>query len=160
MVYSYRTSKLPPEYGFQDYSGVVRQHALHAGEENGKFDEVLRRYAVYCEKTEKILGKLKGMMIMATIRVIVAKGVVIGKSMEQKSQSCFSSGLASEIIVQCRRLIKDFPNNHRHHQIKGLNFVASVEFRQAILINSGFHPAHHYFWNLLEECRKVVELSS
>ena len=51
---------------------------LRAGEESGKFDEVLRRYAIYCEKQEKILGKLKGAMVMPTILIVVATGVVIG----------------------------------------------------------------------------------
>jgi len=51
---------------------------LRAGEESGKFDEVLRRYAIYCEKQEKIMGKLKGAMVMPVILVAVATIVVIG----------------------------------------------------------------------------------
>ena len=51
---------------------------LRAGEESGQFEEILRRYAIYCEKQEKIVGKLKGAMIMPAILILVASGVVTG----------------------------------------------------------------------------------
>lgn len=51
---------------------------LRAGEESGQFEEILRRYAIYCEKKEKITGKLKGAMIMPCILIVVATLVVIG----------------------------------------------------------------------------------
>ncbi|MFZ4773722.1 MAG: type II secretion system F family protein [Terrimicrobiaceae bacterium] len=70
------------------FSEAVAQHPkvfpglfvnmLRAGEESGKLDEVLRRYAIYCEKQDKIVGKLKGAMIMPVILILVASGVVTG----------------------------------------------------------------------------------
>ncbi|MFZ2957070.1 MAG: tetratricopeptide repeat protein [Candidatus Ozemobacteraceae bacterium] len=51
--------------------------------------------------------------------------------MEQKSQSYFSSGLADEIIVQCRKLIKDSPNNPRLHQTMGAAYEIKGDFLSA-----------------------------
>lgn len=56
----------------------------------------------------------------------------MSSSMEQKSQSYFSSGLADEIIVQCRKLIKDSPNNPRLHQTMGAAYEIKGDFLSAL----------------------------
>jgi len=52
--------------------------------------------------------------------------------MEQKSQSYFSSGLVDEIIVQCRKLIKDSQDNHRLYQTMGAAYEIKSDFVSAL----------------------------
>ena len=56
----------------------------------------------------------------------------MSNSMEQNSQSYFSFGLADEIIVQCRKLIKDSPNNPRLHQPLGTAYEIKGDFSSAL----------------------------